>query len=111
MKKSKNQISRRDILKGAAQAGLAAALLPLSGFSDANLRKRGLITEENKKQGSTDWQLTRVRPDRPDGQRTPYIEGYCSKQSVKAGESIDIMVSTDRKIQFEIEIFRTGYYT
>ena len=109
MEKSKNKISRRDILKGAAQAGLAAALLPLSGFTDVSPGKRGLIVAENKKPGSTDWQLTRVRPDR-DGQRTPFIEGYCSKQSVKTGESIDIMVSTDQKVQFEIEIFRTGYY-
>jgi len=109
MKKSKNQFSRRDILKGAAQAGLAAALLPLSGFSKLSSQKRGLIIAENKKPGALDWQLTRVRADRY-GQRCPDIEGYCSKQSVKAGESIDIMVSTNKNIKFEIEIFRTGYY-
>lgn len=109
MKKQTNHISRRKLLIDTARTGLAAALLPLSGFTDVNQEKRGLIEAENKKPGSTDWQLTRVRPDR-DGQRCPSIEGYCSKQSVKAGESIDIMVSTDQKVQFEIEIFRTGYY-
>ncbi len=109
MEESKNNITRRDVLKGAAQAGLAAALVPLSGFSDVRSEKRGLIVAENKKQGSTDWQLTRVRPDKGN-HRTTYIEGYCSKQSVLAGESIDIMVSTSPKEQFEIEIFRTGYY-
>ena len=53
--------------------------------------------------------LTRVRPDK-DGFRSPWIEGYCSKQSVQAGETIDIMVSTDPPRRFSIEIFRMGYY-
>jgi len=68
-----------------------------------------LIREENQKAGSTDWQLTRVRPDSKLF-RTPWIEGYCSRQSVKAGESIDILVSTDPAKRFEIEVFRMGYY-
>jgi hypothetical protein len=38
------------------------------------------------------------------------IEGYCSRQSVVTGESIDIMVSTRPIARFMIEIFRTGYY-
>ncbi len=67
------------------------------------------IVAENQKPGSTDWQLTRVRPDR-DGFRSPAIEGYCSKQSVKAGETVDIMVSTDPPRPFRVEIFRMGYY-
>ena len=67
------------------------------------------IVAENQKPGTTDWQLTRVRPDK-DGFRSPWIEGYCSKQSVKAGETIDIMVSTDPPRPFRVEIFRMGYY-
>ena len=58
----------------------------------------------------TDWQLTRVRFDDMHGFRCRWIEGYCSKQSVKAGESLDIMVSTDPPLPFQIEIFRMGYY-
>src|SRR5262249_13424315 len=54
---------------------------------------RGLILEENKRPGSDDWQLTRVRPDKV-GFRTPWIEGYCSRQSVRTGEVLDIFVST-----------------
>ncbi|MFH1267917.1 MAG: N,N-dimethylformamidase beta subunit family domain-containing protein [Planctomycetota bacterium] len=69
-----------------------------------------LIERENAKPGATDWQLTRVRLDKSDGFRSPWIEGYCSKQSVKAGESIEIMVSTDPAHPFKIEIFRMGYY-
>lgn len=110
MKRSKkNEISRRDMLKGAAQAGLAGTLLPWSAITGENSSKRSFIAEENAKEGSLDWQLTRVRPDKSD-QRTAYIEGYCSRQSVKSGESIDIMVSTVPDARFEIEIFRTGYY-
>ena len=68
-----------------------------------------LIAEENRRPGAVDWQLTRVRADKS-GHRSPWIEGYCSKQSVKAGETIEIMVSTNPPRQFEIEIFRMGYY-
>ncbi len=42
--------------------------------------------------------------------RSTWIEGYCSRQSVKAGESIDIKVSTNPPRPFTIEFFRTGYY-
>ena len=67
-----------------------------------------LIVVENALSGATDWQLTRVRVD--NGRfRSTWIEGYCSKQSIKAGESIDIMVSTNPLQPFEIEVFRMGY--
>ncbi len=67
------------------------------------------IVAENKRPGSTDWQLTRVRVDK-DGFRSPWIEGYCNRQSVKAGETLEIKVSTDPPRPFRLEIFRTGYY-
>ena len=67
------------------------------------------IQEENARPGALDWQLTRVRMD-GSGFRTPFIEGYCSKQSVKAGETLEILVSTQPAARFKIEIFRTGYY-
>src|SRR4051812_12445544 len=92
------------------------AVLLLSGTLAAGATAEGpgrdatLIERENAKEGATDWQLTRVRLDSRDGFRSPWIEGYCSKQSVKAGESLDIMVSTDPPGRFEIEVFRMGYY-
>ncbi|MBD3674330.1 MAG: hypothetical protein HUJ26_12465 [Planctomycetaceae bacterium] len=67
------------------------------------------IVAENQKTGALDWQLTRVRADK-DGFRSPWIEGYCSRQSVSAGETIDIMVSTNPARDFQLEIFRMGYY-
>lgn len=68
-----------------------------------------VIVGENAHPGATDWQLTRVRVD-SEQYRSSWIEGYCSKQSVAAGESIDIMVSTDPPRPYRIEIFRMGYY-
>jgi hypothetical protein len=67
------------------------------------------IVAENQHEGSNDWQLTRVRVD-GDGFRSPWIEGYCSHQSIMAGESLDIMVSTNPAVPFQIEFFRMGYY-
>lgn len=89
---------------------LALALVVLCGMAGAAERQPELIRAENAKPGSTDWQLTRVKLDSPTGCRSSVIEGYCSKQSVGAGESIDILVSTNPPSPFRIEIFRTGYY-
>ena len=72
-------------------------------------RTENAVARENEQDGARDWQLTRVRVD--SGQfRSPWIEGYCSRQSVSAGETIDIMVSTDPPRPFRIELFRMGYY-
>lgn len=71
---------------------------------------QNLTQRENAREGATDWQLTRVRVDRSDGCRSPAIEGYCSRQSVAAGEKLKIMVSTEPAAKFQIEVFRTGYY-
>lgn len=102
-------MSRRKFFTDAAYTGAIAAFLPAIGLARPKQDRLNLIAAENEKPGATDWQLTRVRPDR-EGQRSPAIEGYCSRQSVKAGETLDILVSTDQTIQFEVEIFRTGYY-
>jgi hypothetical protein len=86
--------------------GQPASAQPTAPAAD---RSRTLIPEENRNPGALDWQLTRVRPNRC-GFRSPWIEGYCSKQSVNGGETIEIMVSTDPPRPFRIEIFRMGYY-
>ena len=68
-----------------------------------------VIVRENARAGARDWQLTRVRVDK-EGFRSPWIEGYCSRQSVRAGESIDLMISANPARQFRLELFRSGYY-
>jgi hypothetical protein len=90
------------------------ALAGTPGVSPAaartTLRNPKLIAQENQKPGANDWQLTRVRLDKTRGFRSPFIESYCSRQSVEAGETLDIMVSTNPPGRFQIEIFRMGYY-
>jgi hypothetical protein len=91
--------------------GLLAVLCapPLAGLQAAE-RDPEAIRRENALPGARDWQLTRVALRSREGVRAAYIEGYCSKQSVAAGEKLDIMVSTDPPSKFQIEVFRTGYY-
>jgi len=105
--------ARSNLAVAVVLTSFAVSFTPDSGLGfespDGDGRRPELIRQENRKPGTTDWQLTRVRPDR-DGFRSPWIEGYCSRQSVKPGESLDIMVSTDPPRRFELEIFRMGYY-
>jgi hypothetical protein len=60
-----------------------------------------LPQDENKREGARDWQLTRVR-GRAGMARVPDIEGYCSRQSVAAGETLDLFVSTTPAARFKI---------
>src|SRR5258706_7881537 len=93
--------SRRNLLQTALAVPASAAMLP-AATSD-------LIRKENSKSGA-DWQLTNVKLDGRNQFRTRLIEGYCSRQSIEAGETMQIMVSTNPPGKFEIEIFRMGYY-
>ena len=53
-------------------------------------RDSDLIRRENAKEGSRDWQLTRVALQSETGVRAAYIEGYCSKQSVSRRYFVDL---------------------
>ena len=107
---SPGPLTRREFLHTGASAALVSAVAGCQAVGPTTgVPRRSLIAAENAREGSRDWQLTRVRVDK-DGFRSPWIEGYCSKQSVLAGESIDIMVSAEPARKFRLEIFRTGYY-
>ncbi|MFN7924542.1 MAG: DUF6605 domain-containing protein [Bryobacteraceae bacterium] len=69
-----------------------------------------LIRGENSKPGTTAWQLTKVRTTKSKGFRAAHIEGYCSHQSIEAGETLRIFVSTDPPRRFTADIYRMGYY-
>src|SRR5262245_43627082 len=105
-----SRVGRRHFIKTTTAVAVAGALHSAVRPAMAQERKSTLIADENRKPGALDWQLTRVRIDKQGGVRASAIEGYCSRQSVLAGESIDIMVSTNPASRFTIEIFRTGYY-
>ena len=92
--------SRRQLIQTALAASSASAQ-PAPPVS---------IAQENRKPGSSDWQLTRVRLDARNGYRTSFIEGYCSHQSIEAGQKLQIFVSTKPARRFTIEFFRMGYY-
>jgi hypothetical protein len=110
----RDPITRRELLKGAATVSALTFSGAIGLSQNVSASQPGgrpnLIRQENAREGATDWQLTRVRIDKPDGCRSPAIEGYCSRQSVAAGEKLQILVSTQPAEKFQIEIFRTGYY-
>ena len=94
------------------QCSLVVAVL-VAAYSDVHSQEvsnaSNPVVLENQLPGSSDWQLTRVRVD-GSRYRSTWIEGYCSKQSVRVGETIDIKVSTSPARSYRLEVFRTGYY-
>lgn len=109
-----SSLPRRTFLKSAVAAsslgavGGSAAQAAADGQQKSSAAENPVVAE-NRKEGAFNWQLTRVRMD-SSGFRSPWIEGYCSKQSVQAGDEIDIFVSTNPARKFSLEIFRMGYY-
>jgi hypothetical protein len=102
--------SRRDVLKGTAAVSLSALASSLAAANQpARAAARDLIRRENEKPGATDWQLTRVRINKG-SYRTSLIEGYCSHQSISAGETLSVFVSTDPARRFTLDVYRMGYY-
>jgi hypothetical protein len=104
-------LSRRQVLRYAAMGGLSGiigtGLSPLSYAGTPSASASNPIVEENRKPGTTDWQLTFVRSR---NYRSADIEGYCSKTSVGHGESVDIFVSTGSDTAVTIDMYRMGYY-
>lgn len=97
----------------ARYAVLSAALWIGLGTTAAAQQNRVQI--ENAKPGTTDWLLTRVI--RHDDElyelgwhRRRGIEAYASRTSVKAGETLDIHVSTYPAARYSVSIYRMGYY-
>jgi hypothetical protein len=93
-------LDRREFLKHAAIAGMT----PLT------VRRRDLIAAENQKPGTTDWLLANTRVDPKTKYRCPWIEGYCSHTSIRAGEKLSFMVSTNPPSPFILDLYRLGYY-
>src|SRR6516165_10619194 len=104
---SRPQPNRRDLLKSATVAGLLPTLEPWAGaFDEPSSPRRDLIRAENEKPGTKDWMLQNTQVDPKTKYRCPWIEGYCSRTSVRAGDRLDIMVSTNPASKFVIDIYR-----
>lgn len=104
-------ITRREWFRASAGLGASAALagcgtLP-GGSGGAALNP---IVRENAQPGTTDWLLTKTQIDPATKYRCPWIEGYCSRTSVRAGETLDFHVSTRPDSEFTLDVYRLGYY-
>jgi hypothetical protein len=106
MPELKASLSRRNLLKTAAGTALSGAF----SLSAAKPKQPDLIRAENEKPGTADWMLANTRVAPATKYRSPWIEGYCSRTSIRARESLAIMVSTDPPSPFVIDVYRLGYY-
>ena len=79
-----NDPTRRTLVKGV----MALPLAHLAASARTAPRAPHLISLENAKPGTLDWQLTNVLLDKSGGFRSPIIEGYCSHQSIEAGQTL-----------------------
>ncbi len=119
-----NLVSRRECLQTLAGLGLAtvapgcaktrpaAAAHPAAPPAPAHpsAAQPDLIRRENERPGTREWMLAKTAVDPQTRYRCPWIEGYCSHTSIRAGETLEIFVSTNPASPFHLEIFRTGYY-
>lgn len=97
-------MKRREAVKRLATLGAASLVAPVLGA------EKSAVAAENEKVGTRDWMLTKTRIEPATKYRSPWIEGYCSRASVRAGETITFHVSTNPPSPFTIEVYRTGYY-
>ncbi len=107
-------MNRREALSAITQMGAASLLLPgcagqvaARGFSP---RSSDLVREENAKPGTRDWMLKNPRIEKSVKYRCPWIEGYVSRASVKAGEPLSFHVSANPASRFTIDLYRMGHY-
>src|SRR6185436_20647858 len=113
--------TRREVLSAVSTLGVAAMLPgilpgcaapdgPAGSAAAITKRKSDLIRDENEKPGTKDWMLSKPAIDRAVKYRCPWIEGYFSRSSVRAGETITLHVSTNPESKFTVDLYRMGYY-
>ena len=105
----RHETTRRDVLKQMTGAA-ALALTQLPALAAVASSTPNRIQEENAKPGTRDWMLVNTAIDPETKYRSPAIEGYCSRNSVRTGESIQFFVSTNPAARFTIDLYRLGYY-
>lgn len=105
---SESDLNRRDLFRATAAAGLATTLASTAG--QASPADSDRIRRENERPGTRDWMTTNVRIDPKTKYRSPWIEGYASRTSVRPGESLTLHVSTNPASPFVVDVYRMGYY-
>ncbi len=94
------RLGRRTFLKAVGMTIPALAISPLNSL--ANHWRSNPIVDENRKPGTTDWQISNSATNRE-------IEGYASWTSIDRGDSIQIFVNTAEP-SYTLEVFRLGWY-
>jgi len=110
MPDSPGSLSRRRAIQSLASIAGAAALPACRSASGSKNPRSQAIRLENAKSGTRDWMLTRTQVDPATKWRCPWIEGYCSRTSVRPGETISFHVSTRQASSFTLDVFRMGHY-
>jgi hypothetical protein len=110
-----SQLSRRQALQWLAGFGALAAFPGCSTSPRLHTARRtrpdpDLVQRENQRKGTRDWILrnTRIAPETK--YRCPWVEGYCSRTSLRAGETLEFYVSTNPPSPFRLDLYRLGYY-
>ena len=88
-----SELPRREWIKGTLGLGAVAALSGCASMGEPS--RSDLVRRENQKPGTRDWTLKNTRIDPSTKYRCPWIEGYCSHTSVRAGDRIQFFVSTN----------------
>lgn len=101
-------LNRREVLRAAA-AGFAATTA-LADQPKKTARDADKIRAENQKPGTRDWLATKIAVDPKTRYRSPQIEGFVSKTSARAGETIEFHVAANPPSPFVIDLYRLGYY-
>lgn len=101
------RITRRQAIQ---QLGAASLALTTLSHGSTRAASSSVIAAENAKPGTTDWMLDKTTIDPATKYRCPWIEGYCSRPSVRPGETIELFVSTNPPSPFTIDLYRLGYY-
>ncbi len=105
-----NDLDRRATLKTLSAIGAGTLAGPWHSSSALANSASDIIRAENSKRGTRQWMLNNTRIDAATKYRCPWIEGYCSRASVRAGELISFHVSTNPASAFKLDIYRLGHY-
>jgi len=90
------------------RSALGAAGAVAASQARSTQRVENPVTRENARPGDADWRLERPQIELP--YRSRAIEGFASRTSVRAGETIDVCVSMNPAGRFRCEVYRLGYY-
>ena len=113
---ARRPFSRRTLLRhllgvgGAVTWSGCSSSRPATGHRRFGRPSPDLIRRENERPGTRDWLLAHTRIDPATRYRCPWIEGFCSRTSLRAGETLEICVSTNPPSPFRVDLYRLGYY-